>query len=78
MEQRSCTVFLATMDEKVTLSAVREMANLQITLVVSEAFKAKGTVIEYAKESNVLTFKQFFNDEISIRRKPRWIELGAW
>lgn len=28
MEQRNCTVFLATMDEKVTLSAVKEMANL--------------------------------------------------
>jgi len=78
MEQRNCTVFLATMDEKVTLSAVREMANLQITLVVPEAFKAAGTVIEYAKESNVLTFKQFFREEIAIRRKPRWIELGAW
>ena len=78
MEQRNCTVFLATMDEKVTRSAVKEMAHLQITLVVPEAFKAKGTVIEYAKEANVLTFKQFFRDEIATRRKPRWIELGAW
>lgn len=78
MEQRNCTVFLATMDEKVTRSAVREMANLQIKLVVPEAFKAIGTVIEYAKEPNVLTFKQFFSEEIATRRKPRWIELGAW
>jgi len=78
MEKRNCTVFLATMDEKVTLSAVKEMAHLQIILVVPEAFKAKGNVIEYAKESNVLTFRQFFRDEIGIRRKPRWIELGAW
>ncbi len=78
MEQRNCTVFLATMDEKVTLSAVKEMANLQITLVVPEAFKAKGTVIEYAKEPNVLTFKQFFREEIASRRKPRWVDLGAW
>lgn len=78
MEQRNCTVFLATMDEKVTRSAVKEMANLQITLVVPEAFKTNGTVIEYAKEPNVLTFKQFFREEIATRRKPRWIELGAW
>lgn len=78
MEQRNCTVFLATMDEKVTRSAVREMANLEITLVVPEAFKASGTVIEYAKEPNVLTFRQFFREEIATRRKPRWIGLGAW
>jgi hypothetical protein len=78
MEQRNCTVFLATMDEKVTRSAVKEMANLQITLVVPEAFKTKGAVIEYAKEPNVLTFEQFFREEIATRRKPRWIELGLW
>jgi hypothetical protein len=77
MEKRNCTVFLATMDEKVTQSAVKEMANLQITLVVPEAFKASGTVIDYAKESNVLTFKQFFREEILDRRKPRWVELGV-
>lgn len=78
MEQRNCTVFLATMDEKVTRSAVREMADLQITLVVPESFKSKGTIIEYAKESNVLTFKQFFSEEIAVRRKARWLELGLW
>lgn len=78
MEQRNCTVFLATMDEKVTVSAVREMANLQIVLVVPEAFKARGAVVEYAKEGNVFTFKEFFTDEIAGRRKPRWIELGSW
>jgi hypothetical protein len=78
MEQRNCTIFLATMDEKVTQSAVKEMANLQITLVVPEAFKATGTVVDYARESNVLTFKQFFREEIAERRKPRWVELGAW
>jgi hypothetical protein len=78
MEQRNCTIFLATMDEKVTQSAVKEMANLQITLVVPEAFKAPGTVVDYARESNVLTFKQFFREEIAGRRKPRWVDLGAW
>ena len=78
MEQRNCTVFLATMDEKVTRSAVREMANLQITLVVPESFKSKGAIIEYAKEPNVLTFKQFFSEEIAVRRKARWLELGLW
>lgn len=78
MEQRNCSIFLATMDEKVTQSAVKEMANLQISLVVPEAFKATGTVVDYARESNVLTFKQFFREEIAGRRKPRWVGLGAW
>lgn len=78
LEQRNCTIFLATMDEKVTQSAVQEMANLDIVLVVPEAFKAQGTVVEYAKESNVLTFQQFFQEEIAVRRKPRWMALGAW
>ena len=78
MEQRNCTVFLATMDEKVSRAATREMANLQIALVVPEAFKSRGTVVEYAKESNVFTFKEFFNEEIAVRRRPRWIELGLW
>ena len=72
------TVFLATMDEKITQSAVKEMANLQIALVVPEAFKAPSTVVDYAKECNVLTFKQFFREEIAGRRKSRWIELGVW
>lgn len=66
------------MDEKVTRSSVKEMANLQITLVVPESFTAKGTIIEYAKEPNVLTFKQFFSEEIAVRRKARWLELGLW
>ena len=42
------------------------------------SFKTKGKVIEYAKEENVLTFKQFFREEIATRRKPRWVALGAW
>jgi hypothetical protein len=78
MEGRNCTVFLATMDEKVTRSAVREMAKLDITLVVPEAFKTKGTIIEYSKEENVLSFKDFFTKEILMKRKPRWTELGQW
>ena len=78
MEQRNCTVFLATMDEKVSRSAAREMAGLDITLVVPESFKSSGTVIEYTKESNVLTFKEFFSQEIAVRRKARRLELGLW
>lgn len=78
MEMRNCQVFLATMDEKVTRSAVRDMNNLSITLVVPESFKAKGTVAEYSNEPNVQTFKEFFHDEIRGKRQPRWIELGAW
>lgn len=76
MEQRNCTIFLATMDEKVTRSAVRDMNQLDIVMVVPEAFKEKGTVVEYADEPNVLTFKQFFTEEIRGKRYPIWAHSG--
>lgn len=76
MEQRNCTIFLATIDEKVTRSAVRDMNRLDIVMVVPEAFKEKGTVVEYAREPNVLTFKEFFTEEIKERRYPIWASSG--
>ena len=76
-EQRNCVVYLATMDEKVTLSAVKEMAQLDIVLVVPESL-VTDKIIEYAKEPNVMTFKKFFDSEIALSRKPRWMALGAW
>lgn len=78
MEGRSCSIYLATMDEKVTRSAVREMNDKSVLLVVPEAFKAHGTVVEYAKEPNVLTFSEFFTGELMQRRKPIWKAMGIW
>lgn len=72
MEKRSCPVFLATMDEKVTVSSVRKMQEYDVFLVVPEAFKDAGTVVDFSKEPNVLSFKQFFCEEIAVRRAPQW------
>ncbi len=78
LESRNCRVFLATLDEKVTRSAVKEMNRLNIALVVPESFVGRRTVVEYASEPNVFTFKRFFEEEIMKERRPRWISAGLW
>lgn len=72
MEKRSCPVFLATMDEKVAVASVRKMKEHDVYLVVPEAFKASGTVVDFAKEPNVMSFGEFFREEIALRRAPLW------
>lgn len=72
MEKRQCPVFLATMDEKVAVASVRKMKEHDVYLVVPEAFKASGTVVDFAQEPNVLSFSEFFREEIALRRLPRW------
>ncbi|MNY89363.1 Type-2 restriction enzyme EcoRII [compost metagenome] len=73
MEKRSCPVFLATMDEKVAVASVRKMKEHDVYLVVPEAFKAKtGVVVDFALEPNVLSFAEFFREEIAVRRAPIW------
>ncbi|OYU12835.1 MAG: hypothetical protein CFE38_04270 [Comamonadaceae bacterium PBBC1] len=72
MEKRGCPIFLATMDERVSLPSVKKMREHDIYLVVPEAFKAKGqgqsAIVDFAKEQNVLSFSEFFCNEISQRR----------
>ena len=72
MEKRGCPVFLATMDEKVAVASVRKMREHDVYLVVPEAFKAPGTVVDFAQEPNVLSFGEFFREEIALRRAPLW------
>ena len=62
------------MDEKVAVSSVRKMREHDVFLVVPEAFKAKGkgTVVDFSAESNVLSFSEFFKEEIGVRRVPLW------
>lgn len=73
MEKRGCPVFLATMDEKVAVASVRKMKEHDVYLVVPEAFKAKtGVIVDFAQEPNVLSFGEFFREEIALRRSPLW------
>lgn len=73
MEKRGCPVFLATLDEKISLSSVRKMQEHNVFLVVPEAFKLKKKlVVDFSGETNVLTFGEFFREEVGVRRAPRW------
>lgn len=72
MEKRGCPVYLATMDEKVAVASVRKMREHDVFLVVPEAFKSKSTVVDFSAESNVLSFSEFFKQEIGLRRLPLW------
>lgn len=72
MENRGCPVFLATLDEKVAVSSVKKMKEHEVFLVVPEAFKSKGTVVDFSTETNVLSFKEFFAEELGERRMPKW------
>lgn len=75
MEKRGCPVFLATMDEKVAVASVRKMKEHDVFLVVPEAFKAKKhIVVDFSLEPNVLTFREFFQEEVGLRRAPHWVK----
>lgn len=66
-ERLNCDVFLATVDDRVAASSIREMADADIRLVVPEALKSNNEA-HYKGQSNVLSFREFFDSEI---RKSR-------
>ena len=71
----NCSLFLATVDENVSASAIEEMATLGITLVVPESLKVSKAT-EYSRHSNVLDFRSFFREEVRKKRWTRWLGLG--
>lgn len=76
MEKRDCPVFLATMDEKVSVAAVKMMKEHNVYLVVPEALKPKkGVIVDFAQEENVKTFAEFFQDVIAKQKMPVWQSL---
>lgn len=68
MESLNCDVFLATVDDRVAATSIREMAEADIRLVVPESLKASSETY-YADESNVMSFREFFDKQIK-RRRP--------
>lgn len=66
-ERLNCDVFLATVDDRVAATSIREMADANIRLVVPESLKASDEA-HYRGQSNVLSFREFFDNEI---RKTR-------
>jgi len=71
-EAKTCDVFLATIDDKVAAESIADMREDGIYLVVPESLKS-SKYAEYKGSANVITFKEFFDSEIAVRRKPLWI-----
>lgn len=71
MEKPFGAIFLATVDDRVSGEAIDEMDRNAISLVVPESLK-KAKESAYEDYSNVITFRQFFDNEIKAKR-PSWI-----
>lgn len=60
-------IFLATVDDRVTASAIDDMANNGIYLMVPESLK-ESKESSYTNKSNVVTFRDFFDEQIASKR----------
>lgn len=67
MEKFRCELFLATVDDRVSSEAVDGMQAHGIHLVVPESLKSSKETC-YDKKQNVITFREFFDEEISAKR----------
>jgi len=67
MEKFNCALFLATVDDRVSSSAIDDMSTQGIHLVVPESLK-KSKETCYNGKTNVITFREFFDEEISSKR----------
>lgn len=61
-------IFLATVDDRVSIEAIDEMRRHSMTLVVPESLKKKTNESYYSTSDNVITFKQFFDEEVKAKR----------
>ena len=67
MEKFYCALFLATVDDRVSSDAIEDMHSLGVHLLVPESLK-KSKETCYGSKSNVITFRDFFDEEISVKR----------
>lgn len=73
-EIRDCDLYLATVDESIAENAIKDMDSQGIRLVVPESLKNSDTT-EYKAQRSVLSFKDFFERDITERRRL-WIDRG--
>lgn len=66
-EHLNCDVYLATVDDRVSPTAIHEMAGLGIRLVVPESLKTSDEAF-YKGQNNVLSFREFFDRSIRDER----------
>jgi hypothetical protein len=71
VEIKNCDLYLATVDENVAASAIVEMGQAGIRLVVPESLKT-STAAVYKDQENVISFKEFFMTDLGVRRMPLW------
>lgn len=67
MEKFDCALFLATVDDRVSADAINDMSSHGIHLVVPESLK-KSKETCYNGKANVITFREFFDEELSSKR----------
>jgi hypothetical protein len=67
MERFGGSLFLATVDDRVSGDVIAEMKRHDISLMVPESLK-KSTETEYGRHDHVITFRQFFDDEVKNKR----------
>jgi hypothetical protein len=67
MERKHGAVFLATVDDRISTAAIKEMAAHEIVLVVPESLKKSDEAV-YEKQADVITFRDFFREQIGERR----------
>ena len=70
-EMRNCDLFLATVDESIAENAIQDMARQGIVLVVPESLKKSDTTV-YKSQTNVISFKSFFETELRSKRMGIW------
>ena len=74
-EIKNCDLYLATVDEKIAENAIQSMKESGIKLVVPESLK-KSDVTVYKAQDNVLSFKNFFRNDLKKNRYPQWEHIG--
>jgi hypothetical protein len=74
-EIRDCDLYLATVDDGIADNAIEDMASRGIILLVPESLKQSKTTV-YEKRGNVISFAQFFQEDVRKKRWPLWLRRG--
>lgn len=74
-ERFNCAIFLATVDDRISKEALADLQRAEITLVVPESLKMKTNESLYYHDSNVISFREFFDEELA-RKRPSLLLAG--
>lgn len=73
-ERFNCSIFLATVDDRISKQVLNDMKEMEIVLVVPESLKTSKES-HYPAHPNVISFREFFDNEVSGKR-PSLRRLG--